>query len=624
MEVTITEYLDTPINRPRAAGQLVTVPFSRLLDHLLSRVTDHRSKGAAGYWVAAPVPGPRSNAAAQPTRVVALDWDDSPDGPEWGVMAGLAYVGHTTDRHAPGAERWRVWVLLDREYTAAEVSRAVCPWPGAYLRAISQPAYIPTMGDDIEYTETFGGGPIVLSAWIPVEPPTPQPAPAGPRRDPSVAARNALVCRWLSNPDGTNRLAGALGATLADWGWSDADVAAWMAAWLHADPKLAKHTDDALRGAAKRRAGDRIVGFPVLDTELGVGVWAPERAELDITAVILAARSDAPAPVCGEPPFYLRSARDIRTKELPDIQWVCEALSLAPGAPGLCTGYSGVGKTTALQDLALAVATPGRRWLNCYPVRHGRVAHVDLEQGEQQTYRTYRALGLDETTPDDALACSVLPQWQLTDPENLAALTRLAVGRTLIIIDSFRAACLSGDENASEFAAPLANLSKISEATGCTFMLNHHSGKNNSDRMRSARGTSAITAACSVHWSFEREDLDPVTRPCLQLIKSRNHATEAMVWETYVEKVGTADSFQLHARANAGAEEPTRDDAAERIESLVVLELTNAGPDGLSFNQLADRINMNRNKLSATVRDMVQNKTLLRSKTGLRLGGIGT
>jgi len=150
--------------------------------------------------------------------------------------------------------------------------------------------------------------------------------------------------------------------------------------------------------------------------------------------------------------------------------------------------------------------------------------------------------------------CSVLPQWQLTDPASVAELAKLAVGRVLIIIDSFRAACLSGDENASEFAAPLADLSKISEATGCTFMLNHHSGKNNSDRMRSARGTSAITAACSVHWSFEREDLDPATRPCLQLIKSRNHATEAMVWETYVEKVGTAESFQLHARAQPAPE----------------------------------------------------------------------
>lgn len=451
-------------------------------------------------------------------------------------------------------------------------------------------------------------------------PAAPYVPPAGPRITPSQASVASFVHRVVSNPDATNQCFGALGACLASWSWSDADIAAAIASWF-GDYSLGRHPDSAIRAANTRRTGGVVPGFPKM-AELGV-TWAAERpAELDVTAVILAAQTEAPA--CGEPPFYLRSARDIRTKELPDIQWVCEALSLAPGAPGLCTGYSGVGKTTALQDLALSVATPGRRWLNYYPVRHGRVAHVDLEQGEQQTYRTYRALGLDETTPDDALACSVLPQWQLTDPENLASLTRLAVGRTLIIIDSFRAACLSGDENASEFAAPLAELSKISEATGCTFMLNHHSGKNNSDRMRSARGTSAITAACSVHWSFEREDLDPATRPCLQLIKSRNHATEAMVWETYVEKVGTADSFQLHARANGGAEEPTRDAAAERIENLVVLELTNAGPDGLSFNQLADRINMNRNKLSATVRNMVQNKTLLRSKTGLRLGGIGT
>ena len=377
------------------------------------------------------------------------------------------------------------------------------------------------------------------------------------------------MTRWLSNPDGTNRLAGATGACLAEWGWSDAEVEGFLAAWLHADPRLPKHTDDALRGAAKRRAGDRIVGFPTLVAELG-GAWAAERpAELgaeEILAMVVEAGAVANAEDSG-PPFHLRSADDILNKELPPIQWVCEALSFAPGAPGLCTGYSGTGKTTTLQDFALSVATPGRLFLNYFPVRHGAVAHVDLEQGEQQTYRTYRALGL---TREAQLHASILPSWQLTDVDNLRALARLAVGRTLIIIDSFRAACLSGDENSSEFAAPLAELGRISEGTGCAFMLNHHSGKNNSDRMRSARGTSAITAACSVHWSFEREDLDPATRPCLQLVKSRNHATSAMVWETFVEKVGDAESFSLHARANAGAESEDVELQSSIVEAIHV------------------------------------------------------
>ena len=555
MQIIITHYAFAKVSDRAAVGRQVRLTPEGLGEYLESQTTNHHAKGAAGYWVAAPCSDFHSDVNCAPTCIAALDWDD-PGPPDWGQLEGRAYVAHTTDSHTEAVPRWRVWLVLDREYSAEEIRRARLPetWVGAHLRAISQPVYVPTRGDETWWVDESHRAPSRLDLGPAEAPASPPPTPStGPRLNPSQQAINALVTRWLSNPDGTNRLAGATGACLADWGWDDGAIVAYLAHWLRADPKLAKHTDDALRGAAKRRVGDRIVGFPVLTEELGAGVWAPERPEgLDLSALLLEAPAAASAGAAPEPPFFLRTARDIRTKELPDIQWVCEALSLAPGAPGLCTGYSGVGKTTALQDLALAVATPGRRWLNCFEVRHGLVAHVDLEQGEQQTYRTYRALGIDETC-DKTLECSVLPQWQLTDPENMAALARLAVGRTLIIIDSFRAACLSGDENASEFAAPLADLSKISEITGCAFILNHHSGKNNDDRMKSARGTSAITAACSVHWSFERKNLDPGTRPCLELVKSRNHATDKMVWKTYVEKVGTSEAFALHARADAGS-----------------------------------------------------------------------
>lgn len=542
--------------RSKRPGTIVDIPWPELARYLESASTNARAKGASGYWVAAACHGPHSDVACEPTDLVALDWEGSD--PE---LPGVAFVAHTTDSHSEAEPRWRVWVRLDRAYSAEELRRVINPWAAtSALRAISQPAFIPTMGEDTWWLEA----PASASAWAPelrpAEPPT-QPRSAQPRagrQNPSQASTNALVTRWFADPSGTNRLAGALGSVLAEWGWTDVEVEGYLTAWLHADPKLAKHTDDALRGAAKRRAGDRIVGFPALAEALGQAFEAERPEALDLSAILLdAGAPPRPAPPAGgEPPFYWRDAHDILTRELPPIQWVCEALSLAPGAPAVCTGYSGVGKTTALQDLALAVATPGRKWLSFFEVRHGSVAHVDLEQGEQQTYRTYRALG---ATAEAALQCSVLPSWRLSDRENLEALARAAVGRTLIIIDSFRAACPDGDENASEYAAPMGDLGRISEATGCTFILNHHSGKNNSDRMRSARGTSAITAAASVHWSFEREDLDPGTRPCLQLVKSRNHATDAMVWETYVEKVGNAESFRLHARANAGEDSKARE-----------------------------------------------------------------
>lgn len=557
------------------------VAWEALAEYLESQATDVRAKGASGYWVAAACHGSHADTACESTDLVALDWDD-PGPPCWedDDLRNRWLVAHTTDSHTVDAPRWRVWLRLDHAYTAAELRRIVLPpqWLGAKLRAISQPAFVPTMGEDTWWLSQLGGD--WTPTLAPVDTPVAPYTPPATRQLPSQASTNALVTRWLSNPDGTNRLAGATGSALAEWGWSDTDIEAYLAHWLRADPKLHKHTDDALRGAASRRAGDRIVGFPALAETLGQQFEAERPERLDVSALLLASAGDAPAtahttPRLGspEPPFHWVTGDEMLAYQLPDVRWLVEALSFAPGAPGLCTGYSGTGKTTTLQDLALSVATEGRRFLSHYSVRHGRVAHIDLEQGTQQTLRTYRALGLERGAQ---LECSVLPSWRLTDRESQAALAQAAVGRTLIIIDSFRVACLGVDENSSDFAEPLGLLGQISEATGCAFMLNHHSGKGYQDTPHmSARGSSAITAAVSVHWSFERKPLTPDMRPCLQIVKSRNHATDAMVWQSWVEMVSAPrrgeGGFELHARANAGAP------AGDVELDAVVLDAVNGG-----------------------------------------------
>lgn len=394
---------------------------------------------------------------------------------------------------------------------------------------------------------------------------------------PSRAWVNAFVARVVGTPERTNDCLGACGAALADSGWSNEEIGSALNTWFGTFP-LGRHRDSALRAADTRRAAvNPVPCFPRL-AELGIP-WQEERpAEITAAEMLEAAGAEAPPRRraglgSAEPPFHWISAREIVQYELPPVAWLCQALALAPGAPALCTGYSGTGKTTTLQDLAISVATPGRRFLNTYEVRHGRVAHIDLEQGTNQTMATYKALGL---TADAQLQCSVLPQWLLTDLDSQLALAKAAAQCVLVIIDSFRVACLGLDENSSEFAEPLKFLGQLSELTGCVFMLNHHSGKNNADRMKSARGTSAITAACSVHWSFEREDLKPTTRPCLELVKSRQHTDErATVWETYVEKATEgAGRFSLWARANAGAGTPADDIELEAS----ILETVRSGP----------------------------------------------
>jgi hypothetical protein len=341
------------------------------------------------------------------------------------------------------------------------------------------------------------------------------------------------VTRWLSNPDGTNRLAGATGACLAEWGWSDAEVEAFLGAWLHADPKLAKHTDDALRGAAKRRAGDRIVGFPTLVAELG-GEWAAESADaVDISAVLLeAAEADASAGGSETSPFHFITAEAIATEPVPDPNWLCEALVLAPGAPALISGYGGSGKTTFVQHLAICAAQ-GELLLGHYPVRSTEVVHIDQEQGAQLTRRRYQRLGLNRGAQ---LRLSCLPQWSLADTraEARSAFIRAVPRDGLVIIDSFLASCgpfLDGDggENASSSRAPLDFLTELSEATGSVFIVVHHSRKDRSDPMTSARGSSAINDAVGLHLTYEKTE--QTKKPKLTRGKTRFEAPAGSIEE---------------------------------------------------------------------------------------------
>jgi KaiC/GvpD/RAD55 family RecA-like ATPase len=660
--VTITLYPKVPVTRPRAEGSVVSVNFGW---ELLSVLTDpdeglavhdpDAKKGDAGYVVAAPVPGPRSNAAAQPTRVVALDYDDSPTGPNWAALERFRHVAYTTDSHTDAAPRWRVWVLLDRAYSAEEVGRAVVPptLAGAHLRAISQPVFLPTKADALVWQvgpET--APPLVLEDWwAPAG-----PAPAGPAGGwtpptrvtrPSQASTNALVTRWLSRPEGTNRLAGALGACLAEWGWSDEDVRGYVEAWFgQADPKVRKHADDAVRGARKRRAGDRIVGFPTLAEELGQAFEAERLAGADdvveevlravaaeppgagpapddpdgLWASVEAGSAPAPAELLGA---RVWTARDITAWDPPPIAWLSEELCLAPGAPALITGYGGSGKTTFVQHLAVAVATPGVRLLGEFSVRHGSVLHVDHEQGTDLTLRRYRRLGL---RADSQLDLVSFPRWSLGDPapEARAAFVRACQGRALVVVDSLLASCAAflEDENASAVREPLDFLGRVSQATGAVFLVIHHSKKDRAERMTSARGSSAITDAVSVHITYEKADLSPRTNPVLGLGKVRYEpparALDEPVTVVFQPRGVPADGG--YSLAVGDSDDSEQNTPTNSLETQIIAELSDGVPK--SFNQLARTIRVNRNTLSATVKTMVQEKTLEKNHEGLTLGGI--
>jgi hypothetical protein len=481
----------------------------------------HRAKGDAGYFVACELTGPRSAAAACPTTLLALDADLGPV--RWADLAGLRYLAHTTDSHLrvcpdnpAGTERWRVFVELDEPADAA--SWPACPWPWAALRNISQPIYVPTRLDT-EWRSQSGA--CVTWRRAPHAPILPAPVLAV-RAMPAQTTIDRFRHRWHDDPRDTNRLAGTLGACLAAGGWGDVAIRAAFAAWF-THPSLERHVRSALAAAARRRAGERIFGFPEYEQLCGAA-WAWES---DADTLDWSEPSTPPPEQFGG--VAVRTARDIAAAQIPEPNWLCRQLVMAPGAPSLITGYGGSGKTTFVQHLALCVAQ-GDLLLGTLPARRGPVVHIDHEQGSDVSERRYQRLGL-RAEADLRLIC--LPNWSLANPKQQAEFLALAQSARdgLLIIDSFVASCREylEDENASASRAPLDFLTKVSVATGACILVIHHSRKDRSDSMVSARGSGAITDAVGLHITYEKTAHGPDEQPVLRIGKTRFEAPPDML-----------------------------------------------------------------------------------------------
>jgi hypothetical protein len=189
---------------------------------------------------------------------------------------------------------------------------------------------------------------------------------------------------------------------------------------------------------------------------------------------------------------------------LPPIDWTVEGLDICPGAPVVVAGYGFSAKTVAWQSAAVSVCAGVPIW-GSFATRQGRVVHLDFEQGSRLTYERYQRLtmGLDlgkaDVAPHLSVAC--LPHLHLDHAAAEDELCRACEGATLLLVDSFRAACPSIDENSSEAREPLDMLARVSERTGVTAVVLLHARKPARDAPGGAkmaiRGSSALFDAAS-------------------------------------------------------------------------------------------------------------------------------
>jgi len=238
--------------------------------------------------------------------------------------------------------------------------------------------------------------------------------------------------------------------------------------------------------------------------------------------------------------------------QLPPVQWVCRELCIGPGRPTLVAGYGFSGKTLATQAAVLAVAAGERIWGRFF-ARQGRVLHLDYEQGRHATGRRYQRLafasGITEEQVAGNLVTVYFPEVYLTDSTAEEELVKACEGVSLCLIDSFRAACPGVDENASEVRVYLDKLTRVSERTGCAFVVVHHAGKSNPDRDKreTARGSSAIFDACGTVLSLSaKAAYEPVL---VEIVKVSASATgkHAEAFHLAIEDVPDDDAHDLQA-----------------------------------------------------------------------------
>jgi len=203
----------------------------------------------------------------------------------------------------------------------------------------------------------------------------------------------------------------------------------------------------------------------------------------------------------------VKRAKDIFAP-LPEVPWVIEGLGLSPGAPAMIAGAGYTAKTMSAQALLLAVAAGHKVW-GRFECERGSVLHIDYEQGDYLTrwryQRLLRAMRIEPEDVDLHLLC--MPRLQLDADGAEDKLVELATGRKMCLIDSFRAACPKTDENSSDARMPLDMLHRVSQRTGCVFIVIHHArkaqqGTGEDDPTSAIRGSGAIFDACASVFFF--------------------------------------------------------------------------------------------------------------------------
>lgn len=357
------------------------------------------------------------------------------------------------------------------------------------------------------------------------------------------------------------------------------------------------HAERVARLARRRRVIDRAH----LVAAEGYGD-VPEGWEQDAARML--------AEVAGETAQRARvelvSARDL-AQPLPPLVQLVSRFDFVPGAPVLVAGYGFSMKTLSMQAALLAVAYGKPLWGSVGLGRRGPVVHVDYEQGRRLTTERYqrlaRGMEIDLAELGDDLAVADMPDLRITDSDARAELTKIAQGRAVMLIDSFRAAAPDVDENSSSARRSLDMLGQVSSRTDCIIIVIHHAKKPQQNdggggaRM-SIRGSGALFDACGSVLVMSGEKGEPAR---IQHEKARNSgvlADDVYLAPEDLDGPNGEARWGLRLSVTSSPEENATGEA--RALELRVLEVVRREP-GQTTNSLLDAVGCKRQRGLAAV-----------------------
>jgi hypothetical protein len=148
---------------------------------------------------------------------------------------------------------------------------------------------------------------------------------------------------------------------------------------------------------------------------------------------------------------------------------------------------------------AVNSAGAGVPFLERFATEQGKALYLDYESGKYESRRRLKlnALGRDLATPIAGVSLVTMPALYMNDPAFPSEMERLMDGRSLIVLDTLKAANPHADENSSEMRAGLDLCRRPLERTQCALLVLAHAKKTSGsvtaiDPREAGRGSSAI------------------------------------------------------------------------------------------------------------------------------------